>query len=60
VRQLQNRFDLLGKEIESAEVAIQAASEGGRFSEVQKLVAAKESLEAQQLSLLEQIEDVSG
>jgi ATP-binding cassette subfamily F protein 3 len=60
VRQLQNRFDLLGKEIESAEVAIQAASEGGRFSEVQKLVAARESLEAQQLSLLEQIEDVSG
>lgn len=60
VRQLQNRFDLLGKDIAAAEVAIQAASEGGRFAEVQKLVATRESLEAQQLSVLEQIEEVSG
>jgi hypothetical protein len=60
VRQLQNRFDLLGKDIAAAEIAIQAASEGGRFAEVQKLVATRESLEAQQLSVLEQIEEVSG
>lgn len=60
LKQIEQRFEEMAKEVYATEAAIQEASESGRVEELVKLVAGKESLEREQLALLEELEQLQG